>query len=91
MANKKYWFVFQTRCGAYVSTRKMTKDEAEAIFRRPTITNDYSEEFGLWQSENFVYGYVYGERWTLKDAEDFARCDNISRLESLRLQVKGEA
>ena len=88
MANKKYWIVFQTCCGAFVSSQKLTKEEAAEIFRRPPTESDFTEAFGLWHSENFVYGYVYGERWTLRDAENYALCDNIKRLESLRLQVK---
>ena len=86
---KKSWIVFHTRCGNFVSKKKMTYQEAEEIWRTSTIFNSY-EAFSLVHGENFIIGITTSEDWTYINAEEYAKHEEIERYERLRLRVFNE-
>ena len=85
MSNKhvKSWVVFYTRCGSFVSNRKMTRDEALNIWNSAHISQDFFDVFGLLYQENFITGVASSETWTRKDAEEHAKDHDRKLLDEL--------
>ena len=84
----KSWIVFHTRCGSFVSKKKMTHEEALAIWNSAHITEDFFDAFGLSYNENFIFGIASNDKWTLKEAEKYANEHDRKLYEELSRHIQ---
>ena len=87
---KKRWIVFHTRCGSFVSNRKMTIDDAQTIWLCSSTEKKYGDVFGLDYYENFITGFASSDQWTLKDAQKYAKDEDRKLIDELMTHIENE-